>query len=259
MTLLSEGISNLRAFTIPAGIWADGTVTENVSSVLIKWRSSWLDKPHQIYVNGRLAAVTIDCEQREITAPVPSSEQTAVRIEVFATETENAHIDQSDNLNLASAQQGRVQIDFAKTHNLPRRATVDYYYDSGNGNIDYDNPLNVLPIPIWPGHQDNTGFGLSSFGKSDFGFDSSASVGFGKGNFGFGQFGFDACLMNWQSSQLAAGKYKFGIKVTDSFGNIDNASTETAQLTIIPPAKPAAKLSISTFDKSINQLILKID
>jgi hypothetical protein len=259
VTLLSQGISNVRAFMIPAGIRDDGTVTENVSSVLVKWRSSWLDKMHQIYVNGRLAAVTIDCEQRKITAPVPSSEQTAVRIEVFATETENAHIDQGYDLTFPSTQQGRIQIDFAKTHNLPRCATVDYYYDNGSGNIDYDNPFNILPIPIWPGQQDNTGFGLSSFGNSDFGFDGSASVGFGKGDFGFGQFGFDACLMNWQSSQLTAGKYKFGIKVTDSFGNIDSASAETEQLTIIPPVKPAAKLSIYGFDKSINQLILKID
>lgn len=259
MVLLSENISNVRAFAIPAGIFADGKVTENVSSVLVKWRSGWLDKLHQVYVNGRLASVTDDCEQRQITVPIPLSEQTAVRIEVFATEKENAHIDQSDNLNFPLAQQGRIQIDFAKTHNLPTGATVDYYHDNGSGNIDYDNPLNILPIPIWPRQQDNMGFGLSSFGKSDFGFDGSASVGFGKGNFGFGQFGFDACLMNWQSSQLTTGKYKFGTKVTDSFGNIDSASAETEQLTIIPPAKPAEKLSIYYFDKSINQLILKID
>ena len=152
-----------------------------------------------------------------------------------------------------------MQIDFAKTHNLPIGADVNYYYDNGSGNVDYDNRLNVLPIPLWPGQQDNSGFGLSSFGESDFGFDSSASIGFGKGNFGFGEFGFDACLMSWQSSQLTAGKYKFGVRITDSFGNVNDSCSETEQLTIIPPAKPAVKLSIDTFDKSINRHTLNID
>ena len=259
MTLLSDGISNVRAFAIPAGITADGAVTANVSSILVKWRSGWLDKLHQVYVNGRLACVTSDCEQKEITVPISLSEQTAVRIEVFASKVENAHIDQSEKLNPATIQQGRAQIDFAKTHNLPIKATLNYYYDNGSGNVDYDNQLNVLPIPLWPGGQDKSGFGLSSFGKSDFGFDGSASVGFGKGNFGFGEFGFDACLMNWQSNQLTAGKYKFGIRITDSFGSVNDSSSETEQLTIIPPIKPAAKLSISAFDKTTNHLVLKID
>ena len=66
--------------------------------------------------------------------------------------------------------------------------------------------LNILPIPLWPGQYDNNGFGLSSFGKGDFGFDGSASIGFGKGNFGFGEFGFDACLMSWRSEERRVGK-----------------------------------------------------
>lgn len=258
MSLLSDGINNVRALAIPAGISADGTVTENIGATLVKWRSNHLDKIHQVYVNGKFASVTVDYGQREMVVSIPSSVQTAVKIEVFATEAENAHLDQSSQLNSSEIQQGRLQIDFAKTHNLPIGATVDYYHDNGSGNVDYDNALNVLPIPLWPRWQDNAGFGLSSFGKSDFGFDSSASVGFGKGNFGFGWFGFDACLMSWQSGQLAAAKYKFAVKITDSFGNVNNASAETGQLTVIPPETPATKLSISTFNKITNQLVLKI-
>ena len=259
MSLLSNGITNVRALSIPAGIFADGTTAENVGTALVKWRSSYTDKLHQIYVNSRFAGVTVDCQQRQVTVPIPISEQTAVKIEVFATEAENAHLDQSSLLSSSTTQQGRIQIDFAKTHNLPTEATVDFYHNNGSGDVDYNNSANALPIPLWPRWQDHSGFGLSSFGKSDFGFDGSASVGFGKGNFGFGKFGFDACLMHWRSSQLTTGNYKFGVKITDSFGNVDNISTETEQLTVIPPAKPAEKLSISAFNKSINQLILKID
>lgn len=259
MTLLSNGINNVRALAIPAGVSADGTVTENIGATLVKWQSTHLDKMHQVYVNGKFASAAVDCEQREMVVSIPSSAQTAVRIEVFATEAENAHLDQSGLLNSSEIQQGRLQIDFAKTHNLPIGATVDYYHDNGSGNVDYDNALNVLPIPLWPRWQDNAGFGLSSFGKSDFGFDSSASVGFGKGSFGFGEFGFDACLMSWRSEQLASAEYKFGVKITDSFGNVNIAPAEIGQLTVIPPERPATKLSISTFDKSTNQLVLNID
>ena len=258
MALLSNGISNVRALAIPAGVCADGTITENVSSALIKWHSSWLDKMHQVYVNGRFAFVTADCRQREAVVSIPSSPQTAVRIEVFATEAENACVDQSSQLNFSAAQQGRAQIDFAKNYNLPIGATVDYYYNGGSGDVDYENSLNTEPIAIWPRWQDKSGFGLSSFGKSDFGFDGSGCVGFGKGDFALGGFGFDSCLMRWQSGQLTAGKYKFGLKITDGYGNTSGMPSETGQLTIIPPAKPAAKLSISTFDKSINQLVLNI-
>ena len=259
MSLLSNGISNVRVLAMPAGIFADGTTVENISTALVKWRSSYTDKLHQIYVNSRFAGVTVDCQQAQATVPIPASEQTAVKIEVFATEAENAHLDQSSQLSSSTTQLGRIQIDFAKTHNLPVGATADYYHNNGSGDVDYNNSANPLPIQLWPRWQDKSGFGLSSFGRSDFGFDASASIGFGRGSFGFGKFGFDACLMSWQSGQLKTGKYKFGVKITDSLGNVENASTETEQLTVIPPAKPAEKLSISAFNKSINQLILKID
>ena len=258
MALLSNGISNVRALAIPAGVFDDGTTAGNTGTVLVKWRSSYTDKLYQIYVNSRFAGFTFDYQQRQATVPIPASEQTAVKIEVFATEAENAHLDQSSQLSSSTTQQGRIQIDFAKTGNLPMEATVDYYHNNGSGDLDYDNSANPLPILLWPRWQDKSGFGLSSFGKSDFGFDGSASVGFGRGSFGFGKFVFDACLMSWQSGQLTAGNYKFGLKITDRFGNVNN-SIETEQLTVIPPAKPAEKLSISVFNKSINQLILKID
>jgi len=98
---------------------------------------------------------------------------------------------------------------------------------------------------------------MSSFGTGDFGYDSAAAVGFGKGSFGHGQFGLDADTFEWISSPMSAGLYKFGVKITDDAGN-ESAGNETGQVTVTPAAKPAERVSISSFDKQINQLVFEI-
>jgi hypothetical protein len=54
-----------------------------------------------------------------------------------------------------------------------------------------------------------------------------------------------------------AGVYKFGIKITDEAGNKSSAS-ETEAITVIPAARPAEQVSISSFDKQTNELVLNI-
>jgi hypothetical protein len=98
---------------------------------------------------------------------------------------------------------------------------------------------------------------MSRFGASDFGYDSAAAIGFGKGSYGNGQFGLDADTFEWVSTPLQAGVYKFALKVTDEAGNESNSS-ETVQITVIPAAKPAEQVSIFSFDKQTNQLVLRI-
>ena len=97
---------------------------------------------------------------------------------------------------------------------------------------------------------------MSGFGFSDFGYDGAAAVGFGKGCFGQGQFGLDADTFEWISGQMQAGIYKFAIKVTDEVGN--ERSSETGQVVVTPAAKPAEQLSVSSFDKQTNQLVLSV-
>ena len=98
---------------------------------------------------------------------------------------------------------------------------------------------------------------MNRFGAGDFGYDSAGAVGFCKGSFGQGQFGLDADTIEWTSPPLMAGVYKFGIKITDRAGNKSNAS-ETEPITVIPGAKPAEQVSISSFDKQTNELVLSI-
>jgi hypothetical protein len=258
MSLVENGIELVRAFGLPAGIWADGEAPEIPRVALVRWRSVWNDKFHQVYVNGQYAGTTLDSHQRQIIVPVPTSLESPIRIEVFAVEMENAYTDFSNDLVQESTDSGRVKFTLLRTQTLPVGATANVYFDNGTGEIDYDHPLNDKPIRIWPTWQDKAGFTLSRFGLGDFGYDSGAAVGFGKGCFGFGQFGLDADTIEWTSPPLPVGVYLFGVKVRDGSG-YQSTPSETDPIAVTRAAKPADSLTVSSFDEQTNQLILKIE
>jgi len=247
----------VRAFELPIGVWADGRYVGVPRIALIKWRSSFCDKFHQIYVNGRYGGSTVDSQQRQMIVQIPTCLETPVRVEVFAVEADQADTDFSNEIDLLLGQTGRVRISMLRDQNLPIGATAQIYFDNGTGEINYDSPLTDSPIRIWPAWQDKAGFGMSRFGISDFGYDSAAAVGFGKGSFGNGQFGLDADTFEWTSPPMNAGVYKFAVKITDRVGN-ESSCSETRQVTVTPAAKPAEQVSISSFDKQTNQLVLSI-
>ncbi len=257
MGLISSGIERVRAFELPCGIWADGECVQAPRLALVKWQSGLSNKFHQVYVNSRYSGTTSDTEQRQMVVSIPTSLQSPVRIEVFAVEAEQANTDFSSKLVRPPADSGRVRISLLRSQGLPIGASAEIYSDNGTGEIDYGARLTDSPIRIWPTWQDKAGFAMSRFGFGDFGYDSAAAVGFGKGSFGYGQFGLDADKIEWTSPPLQAGVYKFGVKVTDRAGNQSNAS-ETEPITVTPMARPAEKLSISSFDKPTNQLVLQV-
>ena len=257
MVLISSGIDRVRAFELPSGVWADGRYVGAPRIALIKWRSSFRDKFHQIYVNGRYGGSTVDSQQRQMIVQIPTCLETPVRVEVFAVEADQADTDFSNEIDLSPGQTGRVRISLLRRQSLPIGAIAQVYFDNGTGEINYDSPLTDSPIRIWPAWQDKAGFGMSRFGVSDFGYDSAAAVGFGKGSFGNGQFGLDADTFEWTSPPMNAGVYKFAVKITDRVGN-ESSCSETRQVTVTPAAKPAEQVSISSFDKQTNQLVLSV-
>jgi len=257
MALISSGIERVRAFELPGGIWADGGYVGVPRIALVRWRSAWSDKFYQIYVNGQYAGVTVDSQQRQMIVQIPTSLESPVRVEVFAVEPKQADTDFSSEIDSSIEQIGRVKISVLRGQDLPIGATAQIYFDNGTGEIDYDSPLNNSPIRVWPVWQDKAGFGMSRFGASDFGYDSAAAVGFGKGSFGHGQFGLDADIFEWTSPPLCAGVYKFAVKVTDEAGN-ESSGSETGQVTVIPASRSAERMSISSFDKQTNQLVLNV-
>jgi hypothetical protein len=256
MSLINNGITSVRAFPLPCGIWWDGECTDMPQVALVKWKSVLKDVLYQVYVNGQFAGSTICLGQKEIIVHVPSSFTSAVRIEVFAVQPEHADIDFSSKLD-KPVNGGRVKITLSRSQNLPVDATAFVYSDNGTGQIDYENPVSETAINIWPSWQDKSGFGMSRFCFSDFGYDSSAAVGFGKGCFGNDEFGIDADLIEWISPVLQAGVYKFAVMVFDKKGNKSSAA-ETGPITVIPEVEPAQKIEILSYEKESNRLVLKI-
>ena len=258
MSLISNGIESVRAFGLPAGIRVDGTAPEAPRVALVKWRSTWNDKFHQVYVNGQYAGTTLDSHQRQMIVPVPTSLACSVRIEVFAIELEDANIDFRSELPQSSTGSGRIKLTLLRSQTLPVGAMANIYYDNGTGDIDYDHPLNDSPIRIWPAWQDKAGFAMSGFGLGDFGYDAGAAVGFGKGSFGHGLFGLDTDTIEWTSPPLPAGVYLFGVKVTDASGR-QSAASETDPIIVTPAPRPAEVIRVSSFDQQTNQLIFDIE
>jgi len=256
MPLHREGIENVRLFTLPDGIAADGSCAAISAAVLVTWRSPWAGMLHQAYVNGHFAGVTIDAGQRQLVVQPPGSFQSAVCVEVVAVEPKDAQIDFADELD-PSVTSGRVRLSILRSQTLPLGGTVDVYFDNGTGQIDYNTRLNASPIVIWPYFQDKAGFGMAQFGGADFGYDSAACVGFGKGSFANGPFGMDADTVEWISPLLPLGRYRFAVKIRDSCGS-ESAASETVPIAVVPPAKPATALSIAAFDAQTNQLTLRI-
>lgn len=257
MSFTSEKISCVRAIKLACGVRADGSFESLSKTALVKWRSGWGDKLHQVYVNGRFAGETSGYEQRQMIVHLPDATESAVRVEVFAVGSDDAGEDFSEQLDGFVADSGRVRLRFLRSQQLPFGGTVEVYYDRGTGQIDYSERLNEEPILIWPSRADKAGFGMSRFGFGDFGRDWAAGTGFGVGVFGLGEFGVDADLIEWVSGPLADGEYKFAVKVVDEMGNA-SSGCETDSVLVIRPAVPAAGLDVAGFVKETNQLVLSV-
>ncbi len=257
MSFLREGIDHVCVFALPDGVAADGCSAAVSRAALVTWRSLHTDKLYQVYAGGRFAGATIDMEQRSLVIQAPNSFQSAVRVEVIAVEPEEAHVNFATQLAGPAVGNGRVRLTFLRSQALPIDAKINIYTDNGAGQIDYTEPVNASPFPVWPCARDKAGFGMTQFGTGDFGYDSAAAVGFGKGSFGHGQFGLDADTLEWVSPELSLGRYRFGVKVTDAHGN-ESLATETEPMAVVPAATPATGLDIATFNPTTNQLTLRI-
>ena len=255
MGLISSGINGVRVFELPIGVWADGGVATGPRVCLVKWRSAWADKVHQVYVNGRYAGATVDCEQRQMIVQTPDCFDRAVRVEVFAVEPGEADVDFGDMVDGCEGDSGRVRLSLLRSQRLPACARFEVYFDGGSGEIDYENPIGGGQI--WACLQDKAGFGLARLGEGDFGREWAGGVGFGRGGFGLGEFGVDADVIEWVSPVLEAGVYRFGVKIFNETGN-ESVASETGDVTVIPAARLAVELAARSFDKDTHVMVIGI-
>jgi hypothetical protein len=56
---------------------------------------------------------------------------------------------------------------------------------------------------------------------------------------------------------LEAGVYRFWVKIIDEKGN-ESETSETGDVTVIPAARPASRLSVLSFNKVTNELVLGV-
>ena len=253
MGLVSSGINCVRAFGLAAGIKASGGAINEPLCALVKWRSEHEDKLHQVYVDGEFAGVTAEFAQREIVVGIRCSQSSGARIEVYAVEPGEAHIDFGQGLE-SHGKRGRVELGWMRGMQLPFGGKAEVYSDNGSGEIDYGSPVTQDGILLWPGWQDKAGFGNGRFGVGDFGFDGCAAVGLGLGVFGKGEFGFDADEIRWMSGELETGRYKFAVETTNPSGRACSSPVESEQVVLIRAAQPGESLEIDSYDKGVDEI-----
>lgn len=255
MAAVSDGISSVRVFGLAVGTGSDGKTVANGLSVLVKWDSVYTDGLHQVYVDGELAGATSDCQQRMLEVSIFSGSISGAEIEVYAVSPEEAGVDFSKEPG-PSGRRDRARLSISRSMSLSFAGKADFYFDFGSGQVDYGQPISKEPLCIWPSRQDKGGFGLAVFGAGEFGYE--AGIGFGRGNFGKGEFGFDADETVFETSELSAGNYRFGVELTDVFG-IRSEAVESQSVTMIPIAQPPEGLSVNYYDKQQDKLVLTVN
>jgi len=258
MSLVSEGISEVRAWRLSGGVWDDGEFVGEPGFVLVSWRSELIGKLYQVYVNGIFAGVTSDEHQRRLAVSVGNSGSEPVRIEVFAVDAEDADTDHSGEIERCGYG-SRVKLVFLCSQKLSADSKLLIFSNRGNGHygIDYSESLNGEGDLIRRWWQDKSGFGMAVFGEGDFGYESSASRGFGLGAFGPGEFGYEADIIEWTSGELTAGKYCFAFGIYDRSGNMSNMQM-TDLITLSPLACPAENVATERDDDS-GEVVLKME
>jgi hypothetical protein len=257
MSLISDGIEQVRIYKVTAGIAVDGSSVNEPCDMFVVWNSRHFDKPHQVYINGELVGVTQDGAERSLCVPHRSCYGGSMRVDVFAVEPESSTTSHSDQIN-KTASYGCIELSWVRQMQFPFASTADIYSNNGQGQVDLTTVINRDVLMLWPSWMDKLGLGLCQFGLSDFGYDGSAAVGFGNGCFGGGEFGFDVDLVKWQSEELENGKYKFTVQVSDEFNKSDGEQITSEEMIVIRKAIVPEELSVSSYDIDDGKLILKV-
>jgi len=252
MTFTIDNIEAVKAMTFPAGRLRDGTVVPMPGLIVVQWRSSETGKLFQVYVNGRLAGVTADPEQRMLLAPYDHSHPAA--IEIVAVDAAEKDVDYAGELTGFTRDDGsHVLLSWPRLGTMPLGSEARVCWNDGDGEIDYDNP--IATQAVWGDPTEKWGYGLDGFGEVGFGY-SGGAIGFGRGAFGLGEFGFDAEMMTFESEALPLGTYCLAVRLADATGNLDEGDVTSVELSI-DPLPEAPILALESYDK-VEGLVLSI-
>ncbi len=229
-----------------AGI-ADLRISEYDGGVVVRARSTHLDKVVQCYVSGDLVDVQ----------PAPAE---AVEFHLPGlTEADGIHLLAVDigsgGVNYWDAAFGQtggnrilVQTPQKLVPYLPGDVWCVYRGEAGEAQAG----LLVHSQPYYPGGRRCGGFGCG-FGLGGFGWDGWEAKGFGH-NFGLGEFGFDCEMLSWRSEPLPPGLYPLKVTVVDEAGNESVAAEAAIELDTF--ARPASSLAVESYDPLTDTLVL---
>ena len=254
MTEQIEQVELVRVSGWPMGMKADGEPVGLPGLALVSWKHPPTERVFQVYVNGALAAVSESSEPRRLLVAVDPTTQAV--IEVLAVDAVVRNNDFSNQLSGFNSQDGsRVQLVWQRQANDELDSIAVIFSDNGSGVIDYIAPL--AQVALWDERAEKWGFGLGGFGNEVFGYSDSGGVGFGEGCFGEGEFGFDVKRLTYTTEPLALGAYKFGLRVKDGAGHVNEAETVAFEVFVDPLPLPG-QLAIGSYDDVNDRLVLNI-
>ena len=193
----------------------------------VQFVSSHEELFHQVYVNGRLSAVTSYLEQRRVWVHADHADPGTIR--VAGVDDGDLWEDFSDDLTAIEQLCGpRVEVQWPRWRVFGPGSFARVFVDGFQ--------VNRRDIPFWPEDVPTWGFGLGAFGSGDFGYDGLDCPGLGTEAFGYGEFGFDADLIGFVSEPMGDGSYEVQVKAYTSTGEayLDAVTPITVEIFKLP-------------------------
>jgi hypothetical protein len=235
----TEGITHVRLCPLALDV-IRGEPVAAAGAVEVVWDSTQGSRWHQMYVNGRLAGVTPQIEDRRLVVSEPVGRggmQSTLLVEVIAVDATDRWTDFGDELSGLGQNRGpRVRLTWQGGLYLdPNLESFDVFADGRTGAVDYTAPLNESPIPAKPGGQSPWGFGC--------------------GGYGLGAYGQSAARYEWTTDVLEPGTWRLAVVAVDAAGN-RLATAAEIETDLSPPARPPENFRVASHDPQTRTAML---
>ncbi len=206
---------------------------EHPRLVHLWWRAPQQgDRVVWVFVDGELADVVWDSEQRELWLSIDRS--LPRRIELVA-----ADADDPPRRLVSSCWQPSVQS--AALVSLVRDETLPV--DTRVAVLDGEQVLD--DEPMWADGEHRSGFG-ALFGQGAFGFDAATGPGLGLGELGVGPLGADNFAWRWRRDDLEDGEHALSLQALSRDGETLDAPLELEPATVERLPQPPANLHMQS-------------
>jgi len=228
---LTEGITRVRLRPLAVDV-VRGEPAVSVGAMEVMWDSTQEGGWHQVYVNGQLAGVTVQPEDRRLVVSAPVGRRGAesmLLVEVVAVDAADRWTDFGGELaGFGAPCSTRARLTWQAGLYLDSGLeSFNVFADGRTGTVDYTAPLNEAPIPAAEGGQ--------------------APWGFGCGAFGVGGYGLSAARYEWTTDGLEQGTWRLAVMAIDGAGNhLATAAEVSVNLVSVP--RPPLDFHLSSYD-----------